>query len=60
MKVFIAVVITESADTYVFAFKKKPTRDHVVELVHAAEKAAGLDFYLETCQVKITPVEVKP
>lgn len=60
MKIFVAVVSTESADTYVFAFKKKPTRDQVIKLVHAAEKAADLEFYLETCQVNISEVKVKP
>lgn len=59
MKVWVANVYTEAADTYIYLFKDKPT---VAEITERAWKLEGqiedLSFYEDTLSIKIFEEEV--
>ncbi len=58
--VFVALVKTESADTYTWVFRKEPTRADVIAILHAYEgECEDLEWYEATTSVHIYPEGVK-
>lgn len=59
MKVYVARVVTDSADTYVWVYSYKPTHDEVVKRVHEMEgEYEALEWYRDTTAVYIEKTEV--
>ena len=58
MKVFTARAVTDSADTYIFVFKTRPTSIQIIEKVRDLELAADLDWYKDTTSVYIEETEL--
>ena len=58
MKIYTARAVTDSADTYVFVFKSKPTSSQIIEKIHDLELAADLDWYKDTTSVYIEETEL--
>ena len=57
-KVYTARVLTDSADTYVWVYKKKPTRKQVIWRLHDMELAAPFEVYDQTTSVYIEQTEL--
>lgn len=61
MKVWVAVVTTETGDTYTFAFESKPKKHDLIKRVWENEgQCAALWFYENTCSVSLMEAEVEP
>lgn len=58
MKVYTARAVTDSADTYIFVFKTRPTSIQIIEKVRDLELAADLDWYKDTTSVYIEETEL--
>lgn len=51
--VFIAHVVTESADHYLWPYSYEPTREEVIKRLFNYEGAAEIDWYEATTSVRI-------
>ncbi len=59
--IWIALVRTESGDTYTWPFESEPTRDQVIdELVESEGGIEDREWYDKTTSVRITPEVVYP
>lgn len=52
--VYVAHVVTESADHYTWVYAYEPTRKEVIERLYKYEKAEELDWYEQTTSVRIS------
>jgi hypothetical protein len=58
MKIFVALVKTESCDTYTWLYRNEPSRADVIQRLWQYEQAEELSWYEETTSVHITEEEV--
>jgi len=58
MKVFVAVITTDSLDTYAWVYQKKPTRKQIIERLVDYEGGEDYGFYNETTSIKIEETEI--
>jgi hypothetical protein len=58
IKVFTARVVTDSADTYVWVYRNKPTRKEVIKRLWHFERAEELDWYMDTTSVYIDETDL--
>ena len=58
MKVFVAIITTDSLDTYAWVYHKEPTRKQIIERLVKYEGGEDYDFYNETTNIKIEEEEI--
>jgi hypothetical protein len=56
--VYVALVHTDSMDTYTWVYKNEPTRAQVIQRLYEWEQAEDLEWYEQTTSVHIYPEEV--
>lgn len=56
--IFIALVKTESCDTYTWPYRTRPERADVIKRLHEMEGAEDLDWYEATTSVHIVEEEL--
>lgn len=59
MKVFVAIITTDSFDTYAWVYHKEPSRKEIIErLVKYEGGCADFEFYDESTSIKIDETEI--
>ena len=58
MRVFVAIITTDSLDTYAWVYYKKPSRKKIIERLVDYEVGSDFDFYNETTSIKIDETEI--
>ena len=59
MKVFVAIITTDSLDTYAWVYHKEPTHKQIIDrLVEYEGFCADYDFYNDSTSIKIEEEEI--
>jgi hypothetical protein len=58
MKVFVAIITTNSLDTYAWVYHKKPTCKQIIKRLIDFEGGEDYGFYDETTSIKIETTEI--
>lgn len=58
MKVFVAVITTNSLDTYVWVYAKKTTRKQIIKRLCEHEGSEDYAFYNDSTNVVIEATEI--